>query len=185
MKTAKEMYQYCTDNKYGSGFSKGQSLKHFTLIENMLQANENILFAFIGLHNYVSTTQHDNNFAYAITDTRILMAQKKVVGQATQVVSLQNVNDITFTSGFIYGIITIDTTKECFNIAVDKITASNIFKKLYSVFFDLKSTPNATSKSIVQDISAIDQIKEFKELLDLGIITQEEFNKKKKQILNL
>ena len=38
----------------------------------------------------------------------------------------------------------------------------------------------STSKSI-----AIEEIKQFKELLDAGIITQEEFDAKKKQLLGL
>ena len=35
------------------------------------------------------------------------------------------------------------------------------------------------------NISAADEIKKFKELLDSGIITEEEFNAKKKQLLGL
>lgn len=34
-------------------------------------------------------------------------------------------------------------------------------------------------------VSVVDEMKKFKELLDLGIITQEEFDKKKKQLLDL
>ncbi len=33
--------------------------------------------------------------------------------------------------------------------------------------------------------SNIDELKKYKELLDMGAITQEEFNKKKKELLNL
>ena len=36
-----------------------------------------------------------------------------------------------------------------------------------------------------QAISAADELKKFKELLDLGAITQEEYNTKKKQLLGL
>ena len=38
---------------------------------------------------------------------------------------------------------------------------------------------------VVNNLSAADEIKKYKELLDLGIITQEEFDQKKKQLLNL
>ena len=37
----------------------------------------------------------------------------------------------------------------------------------------------------VQTVSPIEEIKKYKELLDMGIITQEEFDKKKKQLLDL
>lgn len=37
----------------------------------------------------------------------------------------------------------------------------------------------------VQKADPVEEIKKFKELLDLGVITQEEFDKKKKEVLNL
>ncbi len=38
---------------------------------------------------------------------------------------------------------------------------------------------------VASTTSAADEIKKFKELLDMGIITQEEFDAKKKQLLDL
>lgn len=43
----------------------------------------------------------------------------------------------------------------------------------------------AVSNSINTSISTADEIKRFKELLDMGAITQEEFDAKKKQLLGL
>jgi len=43
----------------------------------------------------------------------------------------------------------------------------------------------ATAPQVVQTMSAADELKKFKELLDMGIITQEEFDAKKKQLLGL
>ena len=43
----------------------------------------------------------------------------------------------------------------------------------------------ALPESSTNSISAADEIMKFKQLLDGGIITQEEFNEKKKQLLNL
>ena len=45
------------------------------------------------------------------------------------------------------------------------------------------SAPAATI--VVNNNSAADELKKFKELLDLGIITQDEFDAKKKQLLGL
>ena len=39
--------------------------------------------------------------------------------------------------------------------------------------------------TVIQQTSAADELKKFKELLDMGIITQEEFDAKKKQLLGL
>lgn len=73
MRTANEMYQFCLDNGYGQGFNTRNSIKHFGIIEKNLGNDENVLFAFIGLHNYVSISKHDNNFAYAVTNKRRAM----------------------------------------------------------------------------------------------------------------
>ena len=47
---------------------------------------------------------------------------------------------------------------------------------------DEETTPVATSNVVP---SVADELKKFKELLDMGIITQEEFDEKKKQLLGL
>ena len=57
------------------------------------------------------------------------MAQKKVLGEIIQTVSLKNVNDITMTTGAITGIITIDTVKETFNIVINKSAADLQFSR--------------------------------------------------------
>lgn len=62
------MYQYCIDNNCGQGMNLNWGIKHFTLIQNSLQSDEEVLMCFIGLHNYISMTKHDNNFAYAVTN---------------------------------------------------------------------------------------------------------------------
>lgn len=43
----------------------------------------------------------------------------------------------------------------------------------------------APQGTVVQQASAADEIKKFKELLDMGVISQEEFDAKKKQLLGL
>ena len=47
---------------------------------------------------------------------------------------------------------------------------------------EIKNTPVGTS---VQQASPAEELKKFKELLDMGIISQEEFDAKKKQLLGL
>ncbi len=181
LKTAKEMYDYCIKNNLGKGFNESWGLKHFGLIENNLMEGEYVLMTFIGLHNYISATQHDNNFAYAITNKRILMAQKRIIGEAFQSVSLENINDITLVKRMMFGIITVDTIKEKFNIAVPSNFADNINTQIHNTLDSLNNT--SSSKNTTAD--SLEQIKKLKELLDIGAITQEEFDKKKKQFLEI
>jgi hypothetical protein len=185
MRTAEEMYEYCVANGFGKGFNKKNSIKHFSLIQDTLFPDEDVLCVFIGLHNYISTTKHDNNFAYAITNKRIIMGQKKVIGQNVQIILLDNVNDITYSTGILMGIITIDTIKETFNVAIAKDVAKNIYNSVHETFYNIKNTSQNNTSDTKTSPSPIQQIKELKELLDMGIITQEEFDLKKKQLLEL
>lgn len=189
LKTAEGMYQYCLNNKLGSGWNKKWGTKHFKIIEENLLPDEEVKMPFIGLHNSISITKHDGNFAYALTNKRIMMAQKKAVtGEIFQSVSLNNINDITFQSGLVYGKITIDTIKETFNIEVDKDTAKRIKSLLHTIMDELKNvsvTSDVDMLSTAQNqLSIADELKKYKELLDLGVLTQEEFEKQKSKLLN-
>lgn len=182
MRTAAEMYDYCQGNNFGKGVSKKWALKHFGLLEKNLDSNENVLMCFCGLHNYISATKHDSTFAYAVTDRRIIMGQKKMIGEYFQSVSLNNLNDITFSSGMLMGIITIDTFKEKFNVAVDKVSGRNINDAIHNVLIT-NSNNHKSGSNGSNSASIAEEIKKFKDLLDIGAISQEEFNQQKEKLL--
>lgn len=184
MKTAKEMYEFCRQNKFGHGFTDKSGIKHFSLIEKALAPDEEAVFCFIGLHNYISTTKHNNNFAYAITNKRIIMGQKQFIGEALQSVFLDNINDITFKTGMIMATITIDTIKETFNVGLDKEQAANVNARIHTILHELKQKKHPAAPASITTDPTI-ELKKYKELLDSGIITQEDFDAKKKQLLNL
>lgn len=60
---------------------------------------------------------------------------------------------------------------------------STDIKELTEEEFKALQTKNNASTSPA--LSSADELKKFKELLDMGVITQEEFNEKKKQLLGL
>lgn len=186
LSTAEGMYNYSVKNGFGSGMNEKWGIKHFKVIEENLLPDEDVLMSFIGLHNYEGTTKHDNNFAYVITNKRIIMGQKNTLsGEKLQTVYLNNLNDITFKSGAIFGVLTIDTSKEVFNVGLDKISAKAISSKVHEIINELKYSNNQENNVNVQQISSADEILKFKQLLDAGIITQEEFEAKKKQLLGI
>lgn len=58
------------------------------------------------------------------------------------------------------------------------------FEEIKRYIEDFNSNQNNTT--VVQNVkSPVEQVKELKELLDMGAISQEEFDKKKKELLNL
>ena len=186
MSRAENMYRYCKENKFGSGFNEKWGVKHFKVLQDNLIRGEKVLMTFIGLHNYQSATKHDSNYAYAITNKRILFGQKSITGEKFKAVNHERINDITFDKGLVFGVLTIDTPQEIFNIALDKASATSINSEIHAVLDNLKSSniPESVSQPVVHT-SAADEIIKFKGLLDAGIITPEEFDVKKKQLLGL
>lgn len=185
MSTAEGMYQYCVDNNFGSGHNEKWGLKHFGVIEKNLMQGEVVLMAFIGLHNYESVTKHDHNFAYTITNKRIMFGQRSLTGEKLKSVAYEKINDTTFEKGLLFGILTIDTPQEKFNISLDKESATAINNNVHQVLDSLKNSTIETHPVSIPGVSVADELKKFKELLDFGVITEEEFNAKKQQLLNL
>lgn len=177
MKTADEFVTYCNDNNTGQGFSKSQMAKHFALVEGQLQTDEYGRVAFIGLRNFSGLTKHDNNFAFLITNKRIIMAQKKVIGAEVKSVSLDNINDVTMNLKLAFGIIEFDSIKEKFNVAVNKQQAQAVHDLIHDSLSSKITEPEKPDP--------MTQLVALKQLLDMQAITQEEFDSKKAQLLNL
>lgn len=180
MKTAKEMVKYVDEHGLGKGMTKKWRLKHFAVAEQQLNSDEEVLACFIGLHNYISASKHDNYFGYVITNKRFIMTQKKVMGENVKIVSRKHLNDVSKETRLGWGILTFDTFKETFNIAITKDIIDNVHN-IVNTFLFSDSTPVSDQSQPTQSVA--EQLKEFKELLDLEIITQEEFDKKKAELL--
>ncbi len=96
----------------------------------------------------------------------------------------ENINDISVEIGLALGAMTVDTIKETFNIVMDKIRIKIVANKAQEVLQKVREGSNAeTIKK--PELSAADEIQKYKELLDLGAITEEEFQFKKKELLGL
>ncbi len=183
MNTADEMYKYAVEKGFGTGWNKTWGVKHFNVIERNLMPKEQVLMTFIGLHNYISVSKHDGNFAYAITNKRFIMGQKHLLfGEKIQTVYLEYINDITFKSGIALGTLTIDTIKEIFNVGMDKISAQAISEEIHKILDKQKHSQSSKKESL--QTSTADEILKYKNLLDIGAISPEEFEKQKNKLLN-
>ncbi|MDY4428021.1 MAG: SHOCT domain-containing protein [Lachnospiraceae bacterium] len=76
------------------------------------------------------------------------------------------------------GIISYKTT-------TSEAALNNIVVTVTGMAVKLRDVSEESDKTTGQAISGADEILKYKELLDMGIISQEEFDAKKKQILNL
>ena len=193
--TAEGMYLWAKNNEYYSAVSDNWSLKHFKIIEQSLMPEENVLVTFHGfkivtLHgskNVKSTSRHDNCYAFAITNKRVVMGQKQLIGEKLHSVYLDNINDISLSTGMVRGSITFDTIKETFSVQVPATSAKSLNSKIHEAIEGLKNTSNSNvvptnTPSLTSDA---DELLKFKQLLDTGVINQDEFNVKKRQLLGM
>lgn len=183
--TAEQMYQYCIDNGFGRGFNKRWGIKHFKLIEQALQKDEEVLMCFIGLCNSGPMSKYYGYFAYAVTNKRMIIAKQRLIGQVVQFVLLKNLNDVTANFGFAYGDIVFDTLKETFKVQVNVRSARNIHEKIHEILLSMENSRTVKPQIQIRETCSVNELLKYKDLLDSGILTQDEFDQKKKQLLGL
>lgn len=179
MKTAKEMRHFAAQYSVTDQFLASVKLEKcpFEDIEAVLKPDEDVLFCFGAIFEQ----------AVALTNYRIIHAETRLIfkGQngGVKFFSYENINSVS-SENMILHIKTIgDEDLQYGNIYKEKITSAvtiidDIVKKY-------KNAGSAATTQVVQQASAADELKKFKELLDMGILTQEEFDAKKKQLLGL
>lgn len=186
MKTAKEMFDYCVEHKFDRAAGNGL-LPHLEVVERNLAPNEEVVFVFIstGLRDKRGSNVLGGNTVVAFTDKKLICAQKRALsGDFTKTVSYDSINDISTKVGWMKAELIIDSMTEYMNFWVSTDTAEKIRGLAYEAMENYRNKKNTPAVAVNQ-VSPAEELKKFKELLDMGIITQEEFDAKKKQLLGL
>lgn len=141
-----------------------------------------------------SASGYIENKRYLIvsTDKRLLLLHKEIfVGIQHIEIHLNKINSILYKKGLIFGSVEIwDSSSKVQVTMIPKLYIQplveiiNKYKNMINSKNEIKQTLNNTKNS-TQLTSAVDEVLKLKELLDSNIITQEEFDKKKKELLNL
>lgn len=186
MRTAKEIGDFCISNKYD--FSGGTKIyQHFEIIERNLKEDEDVIFAFVsnGVTDRNGRAILGGLMAVTFTNKKIIYAQRRsIMGDYVKTVNYENINDISSKIGWVFGEIVIDSITEYMDFTIDKEGVEDVRNKVSELIEDYRNKKNSLNSQNTY-VSTADEIKKFKELLDMGIITQEEFDKKKKELLNL
>jgi len=122
-----------------------------------------------------------------VTDQRILLHEiKGIVSNDETSIPLSSISSINISNKLVYSTIEIVSTG---NKAIIDDVPAHIALEIKSGIENLKvmaktaSAPSAKKEKDMYDIG--DEIRELKDLLDDGILTQEEFDAKKKQLLGI
>lgn len=176
LKTADQMLRYCKEHDMDGGARWNRNRSHFQVIADDLKPGEYALIAFTGLMGGF-------NWGFAVTKERIIIGQERMLSHFVKSVYLDKLNDITMRVGPIHGFLEIDTIKEKFEICVKPETAGNIRDFLQAAIENCRGSKQQIEKSNASSIE--EEVLAMKRLLDMGAITQEEYDAKKKQLLGL
>ena len=150
--------------------------------------------------------KNPNKVTIKVTDNAIIITRKGFVNLVNQgikgdkTIPLKNITSVQLkkpgmTNGYIqFGLLGGNESKGGVFAATQDENTIMFSKKNYEEMFELKEYIESyifkddnysDSNNTIIPKSPVEQIKEYKELLDLEIITQEEFDKKKSDLLNM
>ncbi|BDR57780.1 PH domain-containing protein [Xylocopilactobacillus apicola] len=149
--------------------------KEVKALPEILQPNEVVKYATSGVIK--------GTVLMVLTDSRILFIDKGLVyGFKSTEIPLNMVNSVSYSTGMLFGKISIT------NGAITT-TIESVGKESAPIMVDRIKTEIANSHQAAihhdDDQDLISKLRELKSLVDEGILTEEEFTAKKKQLLNL
>lgn len=182
----------CTDKKSSIEIQNEINSLPYININEWLTTKEidelpNILSKEESIKAITSGLTDGNTWLVVCTNKRVLMLDKGLLyGLKFIDIPLDRVNSITYTTGLMFGNIAITdgaVTRAIENVSKGTVSFfADTVNKQKEIYTQSKNTPVT---QVVNTISTADEILKFKELLDIGVITQEEFEMKKKKLLNL
>ncbi len=186
MKTANEMRQFAQQYVPDRLFKENPAKVDFEKIANNLNADEDVLFAFVAHAGRIA----DNaicRVGIALSKDRLLLVYKPntAIGifcdANCKTYDLKEVNSIGAQGLCVEISIRAEGNVILGNWSGDR---RNLIAKEIRKIIEVKQTEKE-GLTIVNSVSTADELRKYKELLNEGIITQEEFDAKKKQLLNL
>lgn len=171
MKTMEEIEKMLSESGASDFWGTKKEVKE---LPNIIHDDETITYATSGFWN-------NKTWLIISTNKRVIFLDKGMIFGLKQVeIPLNKINSIGQKKGLIFGEIEIWDGASRMNI-------TNIFKETLNPFVNAvnkaKEELGKSRQYSTNQISVADELIKFKGLLDQGVITQEEFDKKKKELL--
>ena len=184
------MYSYCaTQKSFNTSIDSTQLFEIFEVLKSKLITNEVVYMSFIAAPKKVNILTNIRLLSINADDHLLSLNSYPLVTMAN-IINKQGSPTITMDIEKL-GTRSIEITKHFAPFLTEKI---KILKELH-LNKQIKSSPikhcpdkSAHNQHIDKNIpfnSVVDELKELKNLVDMGILTEEEFIIKKKQLLNI
>lgn len=154
--------------------------KEVKYLPNILRDDEEIYYI-------TSGRLQGNTWLITCTNKRLLFLDRGLFfGTRTKEFRLEKINGVSYSLGIFWGIINIEHGGNGFTIGgIKKRTVKKMAESIQKAIDDYFDDSTLKDSDPVFTNDKFYEIKRYKELWDLGIITQEEFLDKKHELLNL
>lgn len=154
-------------------FGTKKEVKELVLL---LKENETVMYATSGF-------LEGNTYLIVCTDARLLFLDKGMVyGLKKLEFPFDKINSVAYKVGLVFG--EMEVHHGSAKMIVKNITKNTVERMASTIQKQIESHSKSTGQTIVQqNFSAADELLKYKQLLDAGVITQEEFDKKKAELL--
>lgn len=168
--------QQLKDANFSDSYMTGREILK---LPELIQQDETIKYATSGFYD-----TNTSSVLIVVTNKRILLENKKLLfGSQNTEIPLEMVNDISYNSGMLMAKVTITSGTKDHKIS--QVSKKTVTQLVDTIRRETELAKHPKEQQVSQSPSDIEQLKGLKDLMDSGIITQEEFEAKKKQILGI
>ncbi|MCD1016419.1 PH domain-containing protein, partial [Staphylococcus aureus] len=129
---------------------------------------------------------NNNTYLIVCTDLRLLFLDKGMIyGLKFHEFPFEKINSVSYKKGLLFGEIIIHPGSS--SIAIGSISKNTVSRMAETIQeqISIRESSMKPSNSEKMSFSVADELIKYKELLDVGVISQEEFDKKKQQLLDI
>ncbi len=162
--------------------------KKIALVERRLSKDETVFYIAptnAVIINCFNGKKDKRPGVFAITNKRLIFLYKVLFSESMEVIALNDIKTFNCSGDSITGsYLEIGTTSKSYNflISYKKDIREELLNLINSVIENYNNSKNVSNNS---NMDYIKQIEKLFELKEKGIITEEEFNKKRSQLLEL
>ena len=177
MNTALEMFTFAKENCFGHDtFLYHTALRDFEVVEGQLAPHEKVILSFMGEYKR-RNGEALGHFAFALTDEKLIMGQKRISSEKSKQVYLKQFTDIRKKVYFMYGELIFDFQNDLFVVVMDPKDTTKTYNAI---------TRLLGSREQKNDIDEIAQeILRFRKLAEEGYVTWSDFEEKKRKMLGI
>ena len=185
LETPKDAYIFCKQNgllDVAAAIVGGMNFKqHFEVAYNSLAQGEIAEYVFGASWKGMYDFTHNSGVACVLTNERLIMAQKYAFNKTSRAVQLVTINSVNVHQGAMWSGVDVITNAETIELRTAKKHADVIRAEIQN---SMNNVLRTRAQPVVQaNTSAADELLKFKQLLDAGVITQQEFDAQKAKLL--